>query len=78
MFKPLNAQMRVVFNVAAFGVTAGLTWFFHAKGVIGGTFSWPATLTWLAFVGFLVISLRLFVQQAETPNELLRSFYRGR
>lgn len=78
MFKPLNTQMSLVFNVAAFGATVGITWFLHDRGVIGGSFSWPATIAWLVFLGFMLIAIRLFVQQAETPNELLRLVFRRR
>ena len=78
MFKQLNPQMRVVFNVAALGTTVGITWFLHSTGVIGGAFSWPATITWLALLSFMLVALRLFVQQAETPNDLFRLFFRRR
>ena len=78
MFRSLNPQMRFVFNVAALGTTAGITWFLHFRGVIGGAFSWPATITWLAFLCFILVGLRLFVQQAETPSDLFRLFSRRR
>jgi hypothetical protein len=78
LFKPLNAKMRLMFNVAALVATAGFTWFLNSRGVIGGSLSWPATLVWLGLVAFLVIGLRLFIQQAETPEELLRVFFRRR
>ena len=76
MFKPLNPQMRVSFNTASIVAALGITWGLYSQGYIGGDFSSPAPVFCIHSVAGAVVALRLFIQQAETPEELQRLFFR--
>ncbi len=76
MFKPLNKQMRSFFvsgaTAAAVVITFGLYWL----GFIGRDFSWPNVIFWFLSVAFSVTGFRLYVQQAESPEELQKFLFR--
>jgi len=76
VFKPLSPQMRASFNAASIAAALVITLGLYSQGHIGGVFSWPTTLFWIFAVAGAVVALRLFIQQAETPEELQRLFFR--
>ena len=75
LIKRLTPQMRLVWHAASLTVGVGIAAFLHNEGYSLA----EATLVQFicAVVAFFLLSLllRLFVQQAADPQELLRHFF---